>query len=147
VPRLNTELSARINAALGKLPPGTAWERDNWGFARTAELNRHPGRPLPRLDATITPEEVWLRAEHQILFKLPQTGGVLFGIRIELTPLGELLSDPAASAALHRTLESMPADAAQYKDLTTSRPVLLEWLATATRLEGRAPERPSEAKT
>lgn len=131
VPRLNAELSVRINAALGKLPPGTAWERENWGFARTAELNRHPGRTLPRLDATITPGEVWLRAEHQILFKLPKTGGVLFGIRIELTPLRELLSDPAASAALRAALESMPEDAARYKDLAAARPRLLEWLSEA----------------
>ncbi len=129
VPRLNAELAARIETALRKLAPGTAWERDNWGLARTPELNRHPWRNLRPLDATITPEEVWIRVERQILFKLPTTGGVLFGIRIALTPLGEILADRAACAALHQTLASMSPDAAEYKNLTTAKPILLTWLA------------------
>jgi hypothetical protein len=132
VPELNVNLAARIETALHKLPPGGAWERDNWGLARDAALNRHPSRNLPQLDATITPGEVWLRVEHQILYKLPQTGGVLFGIRLALTPLAEILADSAASATLSQALVSMPPEAAAYKGLASARPQLLAWLAAAS---------------
>jgi hypothetical protein len=129
VPRLNAELATRISTALRKLAPGASWERDNWGLVRTPDLNRHPSLNRPRLDATVTPDEVWLRAEHQLLFRLPQTGGILFGIRLTHIPLRDLMADPNARAALHQALESMPSDAADYKGLTTVRPNLLHWLS------------------
>jgi hypothetical protein len=128
VPRLNAELAARITTALRKLAPGAAWERDNWGLVRTPELNRHPRMQRPRLEATVTPDEVWLRTEHQLLFKLPRTGGILFGIRVDHLPLRELLADSVARDALRRALESMPDDAADYKALQAVRPVLIDWL-------------------
>jgi len=131
VPQLNTQLAVRIDTALRKLAPGAAWERDNWGLARGAELNRHPRRQLPRLDAAVTPDEVWLRIEQQLLLKLPQTGGVLFGIRITTVPLRELPAVPAATDGLRRALESMPEDAAAYKGLTTARPTIIGWLKAA----------------
>lgn len=128
VPRLNAELAPRIATALRKLAPGAAWERDNWGLVRTPELNRHPRLQRPRLDAAVTPDEVWLRTEHQILFKLPRTGGVLFGIRVGHLPFRELLTEPMARVALRGALESMPDDATEYKGLTEVRPVVLGWL-------------------
>lgn len=128
VVRLNAELESRIATALGKLPPGGAWERDNWGLVRTPERNRHPILNRPRLDVATTPDEVWLRVEHQLLFKLPQTGGILFGIRIAHVPFCELLGDPSACAGLHQALTSMADDAAEYKGLTKVRPRILEWL-------------------
>jgi hypothetical protein len=131
VPRLNDELAARIATALHKLAPGTAWARDNWGLVRSPQLNRHPRRQLPRLDATATPDEVWLRVEHQLLFKLPQTGGVLFGIRLAHVSLWEVLAVPEARDGLRRALESMPDDAADYKGLSSIRPRLLGWLRAA----------------
>jgi dimethylamine monooxygenase subunit A len=128
VPRLNAELATRISTALRKLAPGAAWERDNWGLVRTAELNRHPRMQRPRLEATETPGQVWLRTEHQLLFKLPRTGGILFGIRVGHLPLRELLADPIARDALRGALESMPDDAADYKGLQAVRPILIDWL-------------------
>jgi len=129
VPRLNEQLAPKIDTVLRKLAPGAAWERENWSLARTAERNRHPRLEQPRLDATITPEEVWLRVERQVLMRLPQTGGILFGIRLVIVPLREVLTEPAARDGLRRALESMPEDAAAYKSLTTARPVILKWLA------------------
>lgn len=132
VPRLNTELAVRIATALRKLAPGASWERDNWGLVRTPELNRHPRMQRLRLEAGATPDQVWLRAEHQLLFKLPRTGGILFGIRIAHLPLRKLLADPAARTALRGALESMPDDAADYKGLLTVRPSLIDWLTACS---------------
>ncbi len=128
VPRLNPELATRIATALRKLAPGAAWERDNWGLVRTPERNRHPSLHRSRLDAAATPDDVWIRVEHQLLFKLPQTGGVLFGIRLTHVPFRELLTDEFARTALRQALESMANDAADYKGLVAVRPKIIEWL-------------------
>ena len=129
VPGLNVELAARIDTALHKLPTGTSWERSNWGLAGSPDLNRHPLRNLPALSASDSLDRVWFRAERQILFKLPQTDGILFGIRIITSPLREVLADTSERAALQRQLASMSDDVASYKALTAIRPQILRWIA------------------
>ncbi len=129
VPRLNEELATRIETALGKLAPGTAWERDNWGLASSPDLNRHPRRNLRSLGARDTLESVWFRGERQVLFKLPQSRGILFGIRIVTLPLREVLADPHECAALQQQLVSMKDDALSYKGLTEIREQVLRWAA------------------
>jgi hypothetical protein len=128
VPGLNAALGVRIDTALARLAPGAAWERENWGLARDAERNHHPARPRQRLDETITRAEVWLRVERQILVKLPRTGGVLFGIRLLLMPLANVLAGPVADG-LRRALASMPEEVAVYKGLARARATLLNWLS------------------
>ena len=128
VPGLNAALAPRIHAALGKLAPGAAWERENWGLARDADRNHHPARPRRRLDESITVGEVWLRVERQCLFRMPRTGGLLFGIRLVLLPLADVLAQPDAADGLRRGLESMPEDVAEYKGVARARATLLEWL-------------------
>ena len=128
VPTLNATLAARIDTALARLAPGAAWERENWGLARDAERNHHPARPRLRLDETITLEEVWLRVERQCLLKMPRTGGLLFGIRLIILPLAEVLANAEARAGLRRALESMPEEVAIYKGLARARATVLDWL-------------------
>ena len=128
VPGLNAALAPRIHAALGKLAPGAAWERENWGLARDAERNHHPARPRRRLDESISVGEVWLRVERQCLVRMPRTGGLLFGIRLVILPLAEVLAQSEAAAGLRRGLESMPEDMAKYKGVARARATLLEWL-------------------
>jgi dimethylamine monooxygenase subunit A len=128
VPALNPHLGERIRTALDRLAPGDAWERDNWGLSRDAKRNHHPHRDWKRLDETIEPKEVWLRVERQILYRLPQTGGILFGIRLEITPWREFVQSDDAAAGLRRSLESMPAEIASYKDLSSARSKILGWL-------------------
>src|SRR5262249_5426477 len=61
VPGLNEALGAQIDGFLARLKPGTSWLRANWGLSRSAELNQHPARGLPRLDGQVCANEVWLR--------------------------------------------------------------------------------------
>jgi len=128
VPDLNTQLAPRIHKALAQLAPGAAWERENWGLSRDAERNHFIARPRRRLDASVTPKEVWLRIERQVLMKMPGTGGILFGIRLEIAPWLEVVSDPEAVESLKRALASMPAEAAHYKGIHEAREVILHWL-------------------
>ena len=124
----NSNIGAAIHKFLAALKPGVASLRHNWGLARSAELNQHPDRALPHLDATVSADEVWLRVEQQALVALPKSGGILFGIRVVNHSLGEVRADPVATARLSRALETMPEAMARYKNLTTARGRILHLL-------------------
>ena len=128
VPGLNAALGSRIHGFLAKLRPGIGWLRSNWGLSRGAELNQHPVRGLPRLDAAVRLEEVWLRIEHQALVALPETKGILFGIRLALLPFREIRRDEILASRVARALATMPEEVARYKGLTGARERLLEFL-------------------
>lgn len=123
VPGLNAALARQIHVFLDRLVPGAAWARENWGLSRDAERNHHPSRPRARLDATISAADVWLRVERQILFKLPSTGAVLFGIRVDVHPFAGLPAD--ARRGLAQAIATMPQAALDYKGLTAARDALL----------------------
>lgn len=120
VPGLNAALGSPIDQFLAKLKPGPAFLRDNWGLAATAEINLHPARALPPPRRPVALDRLWLRVEHQALFALPETRGVVFAIRIALHRLDQVARDPAA-AGLRRALETMPAALAEYKRIEDVR--------------------------
>jgi hypothetical protein len=126
VPGLNENLGASIHKFLVALKPGAAWQRINWGLSRSPELNQHPDRKLPRLDANVRLEEIWLRVEEQALVALPKTGGILFGIRIVNHPLTSLHDDNVLARRFCRALETMPEALTSYKGLSDARPRLLQ---------------------
>jgi hypothetical protein len=129
VPGLNASIGPAIRKFLVGLKPGFAWLRHNWGLARDAELNHHPDRGLPQLDAGVRAEEIFLRVEHQALVALPKSGGILFGIRVVTHPLAEAQADPVARHRLRRALETMPEAVATYKGIASARLKILEMLA------------------
>lgn len=128
VPGLNPQLGSRIRSFFERLKPGLAWERSNWGLSHSPDLNQHPARSLPKLGPHVAVDEVWLRVEHQLLYRLPQTGGVLFGIRIENVSLVEVQGNSNARAGLHRQLATMPDEVLAYKGLAAAQERLLDLL-------------------
>lgn len=125
VPGLNAALGGPLQQFLAKLRPGPAYLRANWGLAATPELNLHPALGRPRLAAPLDPDRIWLRIEHQALAALPTSGGVVFGIRIEVHPLRTVLADASVRAGLHRALATMPDAMVAYKGLAAVRAELL----------------------
>ena len=125
VPTVNAELGARIRTFLTRLPPGSVFERENWGLAAVPELNMHPHRGLPRLTADTPLEQVTLRLEEQAFCALPQSGGVLFLIRLTVHPLVALLAEAEIRAGFVRQLTTMPEEIAAYKGLAAARANLL----------------------
>ncbi|HEY0969092.1 MAG TPA: heme-dependent oxidative N-demethylase subunit alpha family protein [Opitutaceae bacterium] len=125
VPGLNPALGGPLNQFLARLKPGPAYLRANWGLAATPELNLHPALGRPRLALPLDPEQVWLRVEHQALAALPETGGVVFGIRIALHPLSEVLADASVRSGFRRALATMPEALVAYKGLAPVREALL----------------------
>ena len=121
VPALNATLGAKIDAFLANLRAGQVWERWNWGLAATPELNDHPARGNARLGAAATLDACWFRAEHQAFRLLPETRCILFSIRIEIVPAGEIAKDGALAARLAGALLSMPPEIAAYKGVAAAR--------------------------
>jgi hypothetical protein len=128
VPELNAQLGQPIAQFLRRIAPDIAWLRANWGLSRSPELNQHPKRALPRLQASVKLDEVWLRVEHQALVALPKTGGVLFGIRVVVHPLAKVKQDAEAAVGLRRALQTMPESMATYKGIALARDTLFEIL-------------------
>lgn len=129
VPRLNPELGSKIQAFLAAMRPGSDWERVNWGLAATPELNLHPARRLPRLNEEASLASTWFRLERQALRALPRSGGILFGLRIQVWPLCDLVSSSPAAQTFRQLLETMPEEIAEYKGLSAARPALIRGLA------------------
>lgn len=130
VPGLNPALGSPIRQFLGRLKPGLAYFRDNWGLAATDELNLHPVRAIPAPVLPVTLDQLWLRVEHQALVALPQSGGIVFGIRIALHRLDQIVGTPASSG-LRNALETIPPDLAAYKRLDRVRAEVVRLLARA----------------
>ncbi len=120
-PTLNATLGSGIDQFLGRIRPGAAWARSNWGLSRSSALNQHPSQNTPRLAPPLRADEVWLRVENQIFFRLPETSGLLFGIRIENVPLTDVKKWPDAARGLARALRTMPEEIARYKGLVAAR--------------------------
>jgi hypothetical protein len=128
VPGLNEILARQIETFLSRLTPGAAWTRENANYSRDALLNHHPSRVRRRLDATVTPGEFFIRLEHQLLMRLFPSGDILFGIRLEIVPVAEVLRDPQATAGLARALTTISPAAAAYKGIAEARPTLVALL-------------------
>lgn len=127
VPGLNAALGASIQQFLSRLKPGMAYLRDNWGLTANEELNQHPARALPPPRPPVRLENLWLRVEQQALVLLPESSGILFGIRIALHRLDTWRSDPAW-LGFRRALASMPQELAVYKRIEDIRDDLVNWV-------------------
>lgn len=117
VPGLNAAIGPAIDKYLDKIKPGFAAGRPNWGLAATDAWNLHPSANAPKLVKGLRADQMWLRIERQILTPLPNSGDMLFGIRIERVRLDEALSDPEVRRRFHRTIATMPREVADYKGL------------------------------
>lgn len=125
VPGLNATLARQIDTFLAKLEPGVAWRRENWGLSRDSQYNHHPDRIRQSLDETVTLEQVWIRLEHQLLLRLPRSGSVLFGIRVDVQPLADVFEDATAASRFIRSLRTMSETAAKYKGVHAAREKIL----------------------
>ena len=138
----NAGLIARMFDNLSPARPVVRW---NWSLYGNDRLY-HP--PLqqglgPRFGTGDITGKVFLRLEHQTLRKLPQTGDILFTIRIHLDPLEVLKTHPegpALALAIEEQLLAMTPEQLDYKGLTFERDAL------SARLQQLALKSPSLAK-
>ena len=118
VPGLNPELGPKISAFFSRLIPGEGWRRANWGLTASVVTNQHPAEPIPPLDASTKPEEIFVRIEDQHLLKLPVSDAIIFGIRIASYRWLDVTSHPAVGPGIIKQLRSMSAEIAAYKSVS-----------------------------
>jgi dimethylamine monooxygenase subunit A len=117
-----------------------AWQRWVWTLSPSDEFDRHPTRCGERqwpvsIGAENFAEQAWLRVEHQKLIPLisaqssdQQHQGIVFLIRILLSPVGAAVQTREQAIRLHDSLQSMSDAVLEYKNLMPVRAGALEWL-------------------
>ena len=106
--------------------PETPMLRWNWSLYGDDRLFHpdSPGPAEPRFGAGERAENVFLRVERQTLRKLPQTGAMLFTVRIFVDPVAEIEKQPDApriAAALIDQLHALDPAQLDYKGMTLER--------------------------
>jgi hypothetical protein len=107
-------LLPRIARIFDALQPDTILERSNWTVVNSDELFLPDPAPVRAALTGLTPEKaadaLFVRMERQTIRKLPQTGAVLFTIRVWRHALAELAADPVRLAAFARAWAEVMAD-------------------------------------
>jgi hypothetical protein len=65
----------------------------------------------------------------QALWRLPRSNAILFSIRAYLIKMNELVTDLNRARRMHRVLQTLPPELAEYKGITRYVDVTREWLA------------------
>ena len=112
---------------------GGEWERSVWTLTPSGRHDQHPKRqpraPWPREEGEAFAGQLFLRAERQTFFPIPDRAGqAVFTIHVMLQPLTEAVATPAHAARLHEALATMSDAVLAYKGLTPARDRLLAWL-------------------
>jgi hypothetical protein len=119
VPDANPGLVARIARMFDALRPGQVLERFNWTVQAGDARFTPSAAPLKALAAATPDEEaldvLHLRVERQTISKLPDTGLLLFTIRIAVDPLEAALSSAERISAFRDAWEGTDPALAAYK--------------------------------
>jgi hypothetical protein len=106
--------------------------RLNWSVLDDAALFQPAGRGRTERDPSITPENAGdrlvLRVERQTLRRLPDSGAVLFTIRLYVRPISTVVCTPELAARLAGAVRALPPDMQNYKSILPFRAALLDHL-------------------
>jgi hypothetical protein len=132
VPGFDKTLGTAVERFFQRLAPGKSVWRANWGLIDDPALFQPTGHYRNGGAAGITAanagETIWLRVERQTLRRLPETGDILFTIRILRETLAETAALPARARRLAELVRSMNPELKAYKSITPYVPALLTYL-------------------
>jgi dimethylamine monooxygenase subunit A len=119
VPGGDSGLAARIGRVFSNLAPDIVLERHNWTVQWSDTRYSPNGAPL-REAATSAPlsqaaDQLFVRSERQTIRAFPDSGALLFTIRIRLSHLAQLLATPAHAEAFAKAWQDAPAAVRDYK--------------------------------
>jgi hypothetical protein len=131
VPQYTRVLSQRVDTLLDRLVPGKLLWRRNFSLWPSLLL----WAPCPVLDPSLWdesppgngPPALWLRTERQTLRRLPETGAIVFTIRVQNAPLSILAQRPDRARDLAVWLRA-PTGATRRLQLGSRFDGLLVWL-------------------
>ncbi|MEM9205854.1 MAG: DUF3445 domain-containing protein [Pseudomonadota bacterium] len=143
VPDYEGRMGALINRVFDNLKPDLPVYRYNWSIYDTVDLHRpepHENRSF-RFGTSLEPERVFIRTERQTLAKMPESGDILFTIKISAASQADLASRSQlwrdAFAGLADQIEGMTEPQLEYKSIADHRDKLLRLLLAAP--VGKAP--------
>ena len=136
VAHYESELSERVDRFHDRLMSLSPVWRRNWSVIPTPELHLPAyGYPWKAVDS-IEPDgsPMWIRSEYQTLRRLPESGAILFTIRIQRAPLGVLRQRPDLAAKMRAAIDTWDAPKRRYASTGSTLAALAEWLDTVTAL-------------
>lgn len=129
VPGLNSKLGATIDRFLLGLKQGAIYSRVNWSLTTDPALFQPVALPHGAIVAAEAGERVFYRVERQALRRLPETGAVLFGIRVHQHKLAAFRRDPEMAAALADAVANLAPSLVAYKSMTGIKEAVCRYLA------------------
>lgn len=114
IPGFHQRLSPRIDRFFEHLKPGPHFERFNWSLQAGDTLAQFPGSPATATTSSAD-AALFYRVERQTLKRLPETGAIVFTIRVYLHPLEALETMDGALPALIEAVDATPEPLARYK--------------------------------
>ena len=119
IPTGDFKLSDRIARIFDNLKPESILERFNWTVQWSNQRYTPDGAILRKLaddgDVNNANEMLFERVERQTIRLLPETGALLFTIRIRLTKVGDILKDDEARQYFANAWENAPQNVRSYK--------------------------------
>ncbi len=125
VPGYGEKMGPRIGRIFDNLQADRPVLRYNWSLYDSPELFMPRRGPRRWLKEPVEPDaNIFIRIERQTLRRLPQSGDILFTIKVLVDPLGALLRHPKRAElaeSMKQQLMAMNADEIAYKGLTQTR--------------------------
>lgn len=132
VPMYKDKLERPVDRFLSALKTGRIAQRLNWSIMDDPTLFQPTGHGVNdfecRVDADNAGETLFMRVERQTFRRLPQTGGVAFGIRVHVTPLARVVAQPGEAGRLLAAVRALPPEMERYKSMLPFRDALIAFL-------------------
>jgi hypothetical protein len=132
VPHYASRLGGPVDRFMRSLKSGHIVSRLNWSLLDDPALFQPAGKWRTEASQDITAanagSRVFLRVERQTLRQLPASGAVLFGIRVHVYPLDQVIDRADRARELAGAVRALPVDVQHYKSLLPFKVALLAWL-------------------
>ena len=133
VPTYEKKIGSRVNSLFNNLPRERIFQRFNWSVYEDSKLFQ-PARSKSRIERskTITEDNagdrLFIRVERQTIRRLPETGAIVFTIRVHVNPLLCLKKDLSLLTDLDQAIENLTTDMKIYKSIDQIEVPLRGWL-------------------
>lgn len=126
-----TRNAMMLSRIFDNLQPDLPAMRLNWSIYPSGDLFWPPEKGARAERNTFTPAINFIRVERQTLRRLPETGAIVFTIRIYNDPISRLKTDPALAAlasALADKLSEFTPEQLAYKGMVARRDAIIRYL-------------------
>ena len=121
-------LSLPVDSFFERLTVDRPMWRLNWNLMDDPTLFQPVAGSAASVPADEVGDRIWLRIERQTLRRLPETGAIVFGIRIHQRPLSALATRPDELATLRTAIANLPPETFAYKSLGGFAQALDTWI-------------------